>query len=151
MFIFKKTKFILLTTIDKLYHIKNLFILGKSDGELHENEINIISQIAKKQNLTALELSLILNEETNIPFILPESFITRLSMLYDSVLLMVSDFKIHQNEKLICIDLAKKFEFNPQIIDRLIDDILKYIIEGKECDEVIEYLTKYAHPKETLN
>lgn len=151
MFIFKKTKFILLTTIDKLYHIKNLFILGKSDGELHENEINIISQIAKKQNLTALELSLILNEETNIPFILPESFITRLSMLYDSVLLMVSDFKIHQNEKLICIDLAKKFEFNPQIIDRLIDDILKYIIEGKECNEVIEYLTKYAHPKETLN
>jgi len=151
MFIFKKTKFILLTTIDKLYHIKNLFILGKSDGELHENEINIISQIAKKQNLTALELSLILNEETNIPFILPESFITRLSMLYDSVLLMVSDFKIHQNEKLICIDLAKKFEFNPQIIDRLIDDILKYIIEGKECNEVIDYLTKYAHPKETLN
>ncbi|WP_313374249.1 hypothetical protein [Chishuiella sp.] len=151
MFIFKETKFILLTTIDKLYHIKNLFILGKSDGELHENEINIISQIAKKQNLTALELSLILNEETNIPFILPESFITRLSMLYDSVLLMVSDFKIHQNEKLICIDLAKKFEFNPQIIDRLIDDILKYIIEGKECNEVIDYLTKYVHPKETLN
>lgn len=137
--------------VNKLYGIKNLYILGKSDGELHENEINIISQIAKKQNLTALELSLILNEETNIPFILPESFITRLSMLYDSVLLMVSDFKIHQNEKLICIDLAKKFEFNPQIIDRLIDDILKYIIEGKECDEVIEYLTKYAHPKETLN
>ncbi|WP_313386797.1 hypothetical protein [Chishuiella sp.] len=140
-----------MTTIDKLYHIKNLFILGKSDGKLHENEIKIISDIAKQQNLTAIEVSYILNEKTDIPFILPESFITRLSMLYDSVLLMVSDFKIHQNEKRICIDLAKKFEFNPQIIDRLIDDILKYIIEGKECNEVIEYLTKYAHPKKNLN
>ena len=35
--------------------------------------------------------------------------------------------------------------------DELIEDILSYILEGKECDEVMEYLVKYSHPKQNLN
>ncbi|WP_312150393.1 hypothetical protein, partial [Empedobacter sp.] len=64
--------------------------------------------------------------------------------MYDTVLLMVVDLKIHENEKVLCVDLAKKFEFNPQIIDELTEDILSHILEGKECDEVMEYLVKYS-------
>ncbi|MBO6211730.1 hypothetical protein [Algoriella sp.] len=41
-----------LTLIDKLNHIKNLFILGKSDGNLNEKEIQIISEIAKHHQLS---------------------------------------------------------------------------------------------------
>lgn len=140
-----------LTLIDKLNHIKNLFILGKSDGHLVEKEIEIISRIAKQHELTAKEVSFILNESNIIPFSLPERFTDRLILLYDLVYLMLSDMKIHQNEQLICLDLAKKFEFNPQIINELIENILHYVVEGKECDEAIQYLIKYAHPKANLN
>ena len=140
-----------LTLIDKLNHIKNLFILGKSDGNLNEKEIQVISDIAKHHQLSAKDVSYILNENTKFEFSLPSSFSDRLALLYDTVLLMVVDLKIHQNEKIICIDLAKKFEFNPQIIDELTEDILSYILEGKECDEVMEYLVKYSHPKQNLN
>lgn len=140
-----------LTLVDKLNHIKNLFIIGKSDGNLNEKEIQIISDIAKYHELSAKDVSYILNENTKFDFTLPKTFTDRLSLLYDAVLLMVVDLNIHQNEKAICIDLAKKFEFNPQIIDELIEDILSYILEGKECDEVIEYLIKYSHPKQNLN
>ncbi|GEM50642.1 hypothetical protein F0358_13820 [Empedobacter brevis] len=140
-----------LTLIDKLNHIKNLFILGKSDGNLNEKEIQVISDVAKHHQLSAKDVSYILNENTKFEFSLPSSFSDRLALLYDTVLLMVVDLKIHQNEKIICIDLAKKFEFNPQIIDELTEDILSYILEGKECDEVMEYLVKYAHPKSKLN
>lgn len=140
-----------LTLIDKLNHIKNLFIIGKSDGILNEKEIQLISDIAKHHQLSAKEVSYILNENTKFEFTLPTSFTDRLTLLYDTVLLMVVDLEIHENEKALCVDLAKKFEFNPQIIDELTEDILSYILEGKECDEVMEYLVKYAHPKPNLN
>ena len=140
-----------LTLIDKLNHIKNLFIIGKSDGNLNEKEIQLISDIAKYHQLSAKEVSYILNENTTLDFALPKTFTDRLTLLYDTVLLMVVDLKIHKNEKALCVDLAKKFEFNPQIIDELTEDILSYILEGKECDEVMEYLVKYAHPKPNLN
>lgn len=140
-----------LTLIDKLNHIKNLFIIGKSDGILNEKEIQLISDIAKHHQLSAKEVSYILNEHTKFEFSLPSTFTDRLTLLYDTVLLMVVDLEIHVNEKVLCIDLAKKFEFNPQIIDELTEDILSYILEGKECDEVMEYLVKYAHPKQNLN
>lgn len=140
-----------LTLIDKLNHIKNLFILGKSDGNLNEKEIQIISEIAKHHQLSINEINYILSDKTQLPFSLPKTFTDRLTLLYDLVLLMVSDLYIHENERELCIDLAKKFEFNPQIIDELTEDILSFVIEGKECEEAINYLIKYAHPKQNLN
>ncbi|VDH15986.1 Uncharacterised protein [Algoriella xinjiangensis] len=140
-----------LTLIDKLNHIKNLFILGKSDGNLNEKEIQIISEIAKHHQLSINEINYILSDKTQLPFSLPKTFTDRLTLLYDLVLLMVSDLYIHENERELCIDLAKKFEFNPQIIDELTEDILSFVIEGKECDEAMNYLIKYAHPKQNLN
>lgn len=140
-----------LTLIDKLNHIKNLFILGKSDGNLNEKEIQIISEIAKHHQLSINEINYILSDKTQLPFSLPKTFTDRLTLLYDLVLLMVSDLYIHENERELCIDLAKKFEFNPQIIDELTEDILSFVIEGKECEEAMNYLIKYAHPKQNLN
>ena len=140
-----------LTLIDKLNHIKNLFILGKSDGVLNEKEIQIISEIAKHHQISINEINYILSDKTQLPFSLPKTFTDRLTLLYDLVLLMVSDLYIHENERELCIDLAKKFEFNPQIIDELTEDILSFVIEGKECEEAMNYLIKYAHPKQNLN
>ncbi len=137
--------------LDQLNHIKNLFLLGKSDGNLDEQEIEIISQIARHHQLSYQDIQFIFNEQIEIPFTLPAKEVDRLAMLYDSVLLIVSDLKIHENERKICIDLAKKFEFNPQIVDALIEDVLGYVVEGKNCQEAIVYLTKYLHPRESLN
>ena len=75
---------------------------------MNEKEIQIISDIAKYHELSAKDVSYILNENTKFDFTLPKTFTDRLSLLYDAVLLMVVDLNIHQNEKAICIDLAKK-------------------------------------------
>ena len=136
---------------DKLNLIKNLILLGKSDSNLTEMEIDIITQIAKHHKLTYKDIDFIITHSDQIPFSIPKTFTERLSALYDLVVLMVSDLEIHQNEKAFCVDLAMKYEFNPQIIDELIEDVLGFVIEGKECDDVMQYLTKYAHPKANLN
>lgn len=138
------------TFINKLNHIRNLFLIGKSDGILDEREIQIISEVAKNNGINFKEVQFVLSEN-DLPLTMPHNEVERLSMLYDAVFLIVSDFNIHQNERIICTELAQKFEFNPQIIDALIEDILSFVIEGKDCDEAIVYLTKYLHPKENLN
>lgn len=140
-----------LKLIDKINHIKNLFLLGKSHLILHEKEIDIITQIAKQHGLKYPDINYILNHSAEIPFSMPDNFKERLAALYDLVLLMVVDLNIHPKEKEFCIDIATKYEFNPQIIDQLIEDILSYIIEGKDCDEAIKYLMKFSHPKPSLN
>ncbi|RLZ09759.1 hypothetical protein [Faecalibacter macacae] len=137
--------------LSKLNLIKNLILLGKSDNNLSEQEIDIITQIAKHHQLTYKDIDYIVSNSDKIPFSIPSTFTERLAALYDLVVLMVSDFKIHENEKKFCMDLAKKYDFNPQIIDELIEDVLSFVIDGKECDDVMEYLTKYAHPKANLN
>lgn len=137
--------------LSKLNLIKNLILLGKSDNNLSEQEIDIITQIAKHHQLTYKDIDYIVSNSDKIPFSIPSTFTERLAALYDLVVLMVSDFKIHENEKKFCVDLAKKYDFNPQIIDELIEDVLSFVIDGKECDDVMEYLTKYAHPKANLN
>ncbi|QTV05395.1 hypothetical protein [Faecalibacter bovis] len=137
--------------IDKLNLIKNLILLGKSDDNLTEREIDIITQIAKHHQLTYKDIDYIVSNTDKIPFSIPSTFTERLAALYDLVVLMVSDFDIHENEVNFCIDLAKKYEFNPQIIEELIEDVLSFIVDGKECDEVMDYLIKYAHPKPNLN
>lgn len=140
-----------LKIIDKLNHIKNLILLGKSDYNLDESEIDLITQIAKHHQINYKDIDYIFNHSDKIPFSLPERFTDRLAALYDLVVLMISDFKIHDNEKAFCVELAKKYEFNPQIVDELIEDVLSFVLDGKECDDVMEYLTKYAHPKPNLN
>lgn len=138
------------TFINKLNHIRNLFLIGKSDGILDNREIQIISEVAKNNGINYKEVQFVLSEN-DLPLTMPHNEVERLSMLYDTVFLIVSDFNIHQNEKEMSIELAQKFEFNPQIIDALIEDILSFVIEGKDCDEAIVYLTKYLHPKKNLN
>lgn len=140
-----------LRLIDKLNHIKHLFLLGKKDESLDEKEISIITQIAKHHGLNYKDINYIVNHTDEIPFSLPETFTDRLAALYDMVLLMVSDFNIHEDEIAFCKEIAKKYEFNPQVINELIEDVLGFIIQGKECDDVMQYLVKYAHPKANLN
>ena len=140
-----------LKIIDKLNHIKNLILLGKSDNNLDENEIDIITQIARHHQISYQDIDYIFNHSDQIPFSLPERFTDRLASLYDLVVLMISDMEIHDNEIAFCVDLAKKYEFNPQIVDELIEDVLAFVMDGKQCDDVMEYLTKYAHPKRNLN
>lgn len=140
-----------LKLMDKLNHIKNLFLLGKSDNNLDENEIEIITQIARQNGLNYKDVDYVTSYSDQIPFTLPDQFTDRLAALYDLVLLMVSDFEVHNNEIEFCKTIALKYEFNPQIIDELTEDVLSYVLEGKECDEVMEYLVKYAHPKMNLN
>lgn len=140
-----------LRLIDKLNHIKHLFLLGRKDDVLDENEISIITQIAKHHGLNYKDINYIVNHSNEIPFSLPEKFTDRLAALYDLVLLMVSDFNIHDNELTFCKEIAIKYEFNPQIVNELIEDVLTFITQGKECADVMDYLTKYAHPKHNLN
>jgi len=137
--------------LEKLNLIKNLILLGKSDNNLTEEEINIITQIARHHKLTYQDINYIITNTDKIPFVIPQTFSQRLASLYDLVVLMVADLKIHEKEKEFCMNLAKKYEFNPQIIDELIEDVLAFVLEGKECDDVMDYLIKYAHPKANLN
>lgn len=140
-----------LTIIDKINHIKHLILLGKSDHHLDEFEIELITKTAKKYGLTDNDITLIFKHTEDIPFSIPELFTDRLAALYDMVVLMISDLKIHENEVKFCINLAKKYEFNPQIIEELINDVLEFVMEGKSYQDVVEYLMKYAHPKQNLN
>ena len=140
-----------LKLIDRINHIKNLFLLGESDSNLSEREIDLITKIAKQHGLSYQDINYILSHSSEIPFSMPDSFVGRLAALYDLVLLMVYDLKIDDKEKAFCIELAIKYEFNPAIIDALIEDVLSFILEGKECDEVVEYLVKYTHSKASLN
>ena len=127
-----------LTLVDKLNHIKNLFIIGKSDGNLNEKEIQIISDIAKYHELSAKDVSYILNENTKFDFTLPKTFTDRLSLLYDAVLLMVVDLNIHQNEKAICIDLAKKLQ--PKVV---IAENVKGLLLGEAKNYVREIYREF--------
>lgn len=128
----------------RLSHIINLVILACSDGSLDKSEMDLIFQIGIKGGLTPDELNRIFSRPDSINFHPPESYRERIEQLYDMVLVMMADGEIYENEMRVCKTISIKLGFKPQIIDKMVNNIIKLIADGIVAEMAIERLVQGA-------
>ena len=126
----------------RLSHIKNLILIAAADGEIDKNEISLISGIAARVGLSTNELDEILRSPKSISFSPPKEFKEKIEQLYDMVLLMMIDGKIHANEVALCKIFAMKLGFKHDIIEKIVLSIVQMIEKGQTPEKVKADLEK---------
>ena len=101
-------------------HIKNLIEVAIADGNLDDNEFDLILKIAGSYDISAEEVKNIRNNPGNITFTPPSSYSAKVKLIEDLVKVMMADKTIDENEVKICKDLAVRLNIAPVIVDELI-------------------------------
>jgi len=122
----------------------NLFAMAAADGTFEKSELDLIFKIGVDAGLTSDELNRIMARPESITFNPPDTYRERIEQLYDLVLVMLIDGKIHDRESALCRIFAVKLGFQPIIIDNIICDIIDYITDGIAVDVAFSKLLKYA-------
>jgi hypothetical protein len=126
----------------RLSHIKNLLILSGRDGRITQEEINLIFSIAIEKDISQEEFQRIVDRPDSISFYPPTSFHERIDQLIDLVKVMMVDGEIDEDEIIFCKTVAEKLGFNHRIIDKIVHDIIKIVIQGVARDIAIARLLK---------
>lgn len=125
-------------------HMVNLMSIAFADGEITDDERDILIRIAKEMGLTEAEYNSCVDywkitDEENIAIAIPESDEEQIEYLKHFALVMMIDGQITDKEKGYLVHIADKFGYDPEeLLPALIDDVYHEYFEEEESDENIE-------------
>lgn len=114
----------------RLSHIKNLVILSMKDGQVTEDELDLIFSIAIRKGISRDEVNRILSRPASISFYPPSAIKERLEQLTDMVMVMMVDGDIDDDEMMFCKTVAEQLGFNHKVIEKIVLDIVENIKQG---------------------
>jgi uncharacterized tellurite resistance protein B-like protein len=124
-------------------HIKNLLEMAIADGNLDNEEFELVTFIASKFNMTIEEVEAIRQKPGDISFTPPSSFKAKALQLYDLVQIMLADREIHEKELKLCHQLATKLRLDTGLVDIMIE-VLSENVSGRNADQkILEVLENY--------
>ena len=126
----------------RLSHVKNLIALACSDGSLDKPEMDLIFQIGINAGLKIDELERLIKRPDSVDFFPPDNYRERIEQLYDMVLVMMVDGELHDNEIVVCKLIAVKLGFKHQIIDKMVLDIIEFIVKGIAAEVALDHLMR---------
>ena len=125
----------------KMAHIVNLMCIAGIDGNISEEEKNIIIRIAQNMGLTENDFDACLEawqqiDESQLETIVPEEAEDRYEFLKNMVLVMMIDGEIERNERAYIAGLAEKFGIDGDSdVDELIQIVHDEYFSDDEEDE----------------
>ncbi len=105
--------------------IKILSSLAATDGALTETEKDFLSTVALSKGIGEEELNSILNSTEPMEITIPEDEEERIDQLAALIGMMMIDGSIYDEEFQFCAMIAKKYGFNPEIVNDIVADILE--------------------------
>lgn len=111
----------------KLAHLKRLLAVAVADGVVQESEKRTLSLIMVREGLTPSDFERCLKKPESIKMIAPDTIAQKHIYLRDMVHLMMVDGDIDKNEMLVCKLTAVELGYRPEIIDKIIIDIIEEI------------------------
>lgn len=126
-----------------LSHLKNLLIVALADGKIDSTEMALLEDVALRLGLTKKEIDEVKTSPESYEFSPPSSHEHKIRQLIEIVHLMLVDREIDQREVKLCKDLAIKLNINPLIVDNIIEEIIKGVLQNRTDDELLkEIITK---------
>ncbi len=119
-------------------HMKNLIEIAMADGHYDAIENDLLQKLASKHGVSKKKLEDIRNNKVEVEFIVPEEPKEKFSQLYELVRMMVVDKHIDNEELRLCNVFAKRFGFNPDRTQELIDSIISNIKNGQSIEETLK-------------
>lgn len=111
----------------KKKHLQNLAAMAFVDGNLHQQEKNLLYTVGEKYGLKGWQIAKIIENQRPFQFDVPEDVDQRLDQIYDLVKMMLADEIIEDRELALCKLVAANFGFKKE----LVNTILHLIQKGK--------------------
>jgi uncharacterized tellurite resistance protein B-like protein len=127
----------------KKNHVRNLLLLAKADGHLHQQELDFIHKAAEKIGLKNHHLDTILKEPSTKAYKLPEKYHQKLSTLHDIVAITLADGVIEPSELELCKAMATSLQFKPEVIDMLLEAFENEIPSVEEWEQIKKKAKSY--------
>ena len=127
-----------------MLHMVNLMSIAFADGEIADEERDILIRIAKEMGLTEEEYNSCVDywkitDEENIAIAIPENDEEHIEYLKHFALVMMIDGQITDKEKGHLVHIADKFGYDAEeLLPDLVDDVYQEYFEEEESDENIE-------------
>lgn len=128
----------------RMNHVKNLLVLAAQDGEITQDELEFILQIAVRSGISPSEFNRILERPGSISFYPPNTYAERIDQLIDMVGVMMIDGEIHEREVNFCKTIAIKLGFNHRIIEKLVLEVIDSLAHNMARDAIIAHLLRLA-------
>ena len=126
----------------RLMHFVNLISIAYADGNVSEDEKNILVRIAQDLDLTQEDFDNCIEhwkktEEKDLPISVPESDEEQIAFLKHFALVMMIDGQIADKEKAFLAQVAETFGYNAEkTVPALIEDVYhEHFAQGEETQE----------------
>ena len=104
-------------------HVKNLITVAMADGEVEENEWDLLVEIAKALGATDAEIRNIQDHPESIHFIPPKKYDDKVQQVSDLVAVMTVDGRINPRELELCKKISLKLDILPRMVDDIVSDM----------------------------
>jgi uncharacterized tellurite resistance protein B-like protein len=102
-------------------HVKNLVMVALADGQLSDDEWELLVSIADRLGIKETETRAIKNNPESVTFMPPKKYEEKVQQIEDLVAIMTIDREINQSEVELCKKIALKLDVLPQIVDSIIE------------------------------
>lgn len=102
--------------------LHNLYLIAKADGELTEEELNLLLEVAFNLSLAQEEISMVLDHKLPDVFTIPEDSDERWFSLKNLVFMMVIDGEISEIEYDLCLKYAEAAGLGEEEIEDILDE-----------------------------
>ena len=104
----------------KRNYLRNLIMLASADGDLKEEERDLIHKIGIRRGLKRWQIEELFLENRATDLFLPESIANRMNMLYDLMEMMYVDRQASEGEIAVVAQLLEAFQLEPSLLNSLL-------------------------------
>lgn len=116
-------------------HMKNLLEMALADGHYDNSEDQLLKSIASKHGVSSKKLIDIQQSPEKIEFIVPDNAKEKFNQFFDLVHMMVIDEDVDREELRLCVVFAKKFGYDPDRSEELVESVASNISSGNSLEE----------------
>lgn len=121
-------------------HFLNLYIISLSDSTFDPKERELLYNIGLERGLIKSEIDFITKNPHRVRFYKPKSIYEKFEHLFDFARMILADGIIDPREIDVFSTLAKKLEFNEEIIPELIDIFIDEVKKNTFKDEIFKII-----------
>jgi len=116
-------------------HFANIVRIAKSDQEISTEEVEMLSKIARKYNISNDQFKEILKEPEKVPTIAHLDCEERVERLYELLQMVEADHKIEKAEVNMLRKIVTGLAFPLHAVDEIVEQAVKTDLEVTDRDE----------------
>jgi hypothetical protein len=119
-------------------HMKNLLEMAMVDGHFDNSEESLLSNIARRYNVSTRQLDEIRKDPDSIEFEVPKEKSEKFRQLFDLVHMMLIDTHVDSEEVKLCHIFGRRFGYSENKVKELVYAISKNIENGQNVSETMK-------------